>query len=267
MSTSDGPSPQTPWPAAAPGSPGLKVGFPEAHELALPTHRLSHRTKVAVLLGGLGFLTLMLVIAALLATPGPTPNCNPLKCQGPPIGTPPGKIPKQSILGSAEVSGSLYRNSTGFTVRYPSAVSVKTGKSGITLSYDFESGGPSSMDVVGTPSDGATAETDVSAIASQEFGDTSATYIVPGMLIGYHPGSGAAFTVQPASADGSTATYQVVLASAVQHDFVITIQIVGTQITPPTSPTAPFWNGHASPAGTNFAYAFGDFIVNRIGFP
>lgn len=267
MSTPDGPSPQTPWPAAAPGTPGLKVGFPGAHELALPSHRLSHPAKVALLLGGLGFLTLTLVIAALLATPGPTPNCNPLTCQGPPIGTPPGKIPKQSILGSAEVSGTLYRNSTGFTVRYPSVVSVKTGTSGITLSYDFKNGGPSSMEVVGTTSNGAAPQAIVSAIASQEFGDTSATYIVPGMLIGYHPGFGAAFKVQPASADGSTAAYQVVLASAVQHDFVITVQIVGTQIAPPTSKSSPFWDGHASPAGTNFAYVFGDFVVNRIGFP
>jgi hypothetical protein len=264
VSTSDEQPPQTPWPTAAPGSPGLKVGFPGAHELALPTHRLSNRAKVALLLGGLGFLTLTLVIAALLATPGPTPTCNPLTCQGPPIGTP---LPKQSILGSAEMSGTLYRNSTGFTVRYPSVVSVKTGTSGITLSYDFENGGPSSMAIVGAPTNGATAETSVSSIASQEFGDTSATYIVPGMLIGYHPGFGAAYTIQRASADGSTATYQVVLASAVQHNFVITIQIVGTQVTPPTSPTSPFWNGHASPAGTNLAYAFGDFVVNRIGFP
>jgi hypothetical protein len=171
------------------------------------------------------------------------------------------------VFDSAEASGTLYRNSLGFTVRYPSILSAQTAASGITLSYDFKYGGPSSMQIVGAASDAATAQTDVSAVASQEFGDTTATYIVPGMLIGYQPGFGAAYKIQRASADGSTATYQVVLASAVQDNLAITVEIVGTQITPPASPKSPFWDGHASPAGTNWAYAFGDYIVNRIGFP
>ena len=84
----DAPWPATPWPTAPPGAPGLKIGFPGAHELASPTHRVSHRAKVLLLVGGLGLLTVTLIVVALLATPGPAPSCSPLTCQGPPIGHP-----------------------------------------------------------------------------------------------------------------------------------------------------------------------------------
>jgi hypothetical protein len=103
-------------------------------------------------------------------------------------------------------------------------------------------------------------------VANQEFPDTQPAYELPDPLIGYQPGSGAAFNVQPSSADGSTSTDQVVVAAGVQNGFVIVVQVVGTLL-PTVDSKSPFYDGHASPAGTNLAYAVGDFIVNRIGFP
>jgi hypothetical protein len=265
VSTTEPPTPDaTPWPTAPPGTPGLKVGFPGAHELAGPAHRLSHRAKLALLVGGLGVLTVTLVVVALLATPGPPPNCNPLtvNCQGPPIGRTAG----QSAHGAAEAAGTLYRNAQGFTVRYPPQPSVQTNASGIELTYDFNSGGVSSIEILGAPANGATAETAVDSFASQEFPDTQPVYELPDPLIGYQPGFGAAFNVQPASADGSTSTDQVVVSAAVQNGFVMVVQVVGTLL-PTVDSKSPFFDGHPSPAGTNLAYFVGDFIVNRIGFP
>jgi hypothetical protein len=270
---SDAASVDSPWPTAAPGAPGLKIGFPGAHELASPAHRLSHPAKIVLLLAGLSVLTLALVIVALLATPGPSPSCNPLKCQGPPIGHPVGhpvgELAGQSAHGPAEGEGTLYKNSQGFTLRYVAASSTQTDAYGIKLTYDFKKayGGTSSIDIEGAPADGATAETEVSTVASDEFPGTGAAYELPDMLIGYQPGYGAAFDVQPASADGSTATDQVVLAAAVDDRFVITVEVVGTLLPSVGPSSSAFWDGHPSPAGTNLAYFVGDFIVNRIVFP
>ena len=125
VSTTDGDAslPDAPWPSAPPGTPGLKVGFPGAHELAGPTPRVSHRAKVLLLLAGLGVLTVLLVVVALVATPGPAPYCNPLKCQGPPIRHP---GLQQSAAGSPVAAGILYTNSQGFSVRYLSGAEVQT---------------------------------------------------------------------------------------------------------------------------------------------
>jgi hypothetical protein len=268
-SASDPAQVDSPWPTATAGAPGLKIGFPGAHELASPVHRLSHRAKVALMLAGLGALTLTLVIVALLATPGPPPSCNPLKCQSPPIGHPIGEPAGQSVHGAPEVQGTLYRNSQGFTLRYIAASSTQTDTHGIKLTYDFKTAydGPSSIDIEGAPAGSTTAESEVSTVASDEFPGVGAAYELPDMLIGYHPGFGDAFNVQPVSADGSTATDQVVVAAAVDDNFLITVEVIGTLLPTVASPSSVFWDGHPSPAGTNLAYFVGDFVVNRIAFP
>jgi RsiW-degrading membrane proteinase PrsW (M82 family) len=253
----------TQWPTAAPGSPGLKIGFPGAHELASPTHRVSHRAKVLLLVGSLGLLTVALIVVALLATPGSAPPCSPLACQGPPIGH---TGQQQGAPGSAETSGILYKNSSGFTLRYPSQPQVHTDSGGIDLTYDYVSGGASSLDVVGGSADGATAETAVESVAASDFPDTAPTYELPDPWVGYQPAYGAAYDVQPASADGSTQTDQVVVVAAVKNGFAIVVLEEGALL-PTVTSNSPFFNGHASPARVNMAYGFGDFIVNRIRFP
>jgi RNA polymerase subunit RPABC4/transcription elongation factor Spt4 len=265
VSTTDEPFPNAPWPSAPPGAPGLKVGFPGAHELAGPSHRLSHRAKVLFWLAGLAVLTLTLVVVALVATPGPPPNCNPLKCQGPPIGHP-GETSTNAAHGAPEVDGTLYRNAQGFTVRYPPQPSVQTDADGIELTYDYTNGGPSYIEILGTAAQGVTPQTAVEQFAAHEFPDTQPAYEMPNPLIGYQPAFGEAFNVQPASADGSTGTDQVVVAAAVRDGFVIVVQVDGALL-PTVTSNSQYFNGHPSPAGTNMAYFAGDFIVNRIGFP
>jgi hypothetical protein len=264
-STGDEPAPDAPWPSAAPGAPGLKLGFPGAHELAGPSHRLSHRAKVVIVVAGLGVLSLVLVVVALVAAPGPPPPCNPLTCQGPPIGHP-GEVTTDAAHGAPEVDGKVYRNKQGFTVRYPKGASVQTNAQGIELTYDYVNGGPSSIEVLGTKAKGVTAQTAVNQFTSQEFADTDLSYQLPNPLIGYRPGFGEAFNVQPASTDGSTGTDQVVVTAAVHSGFVIIVQVDGALL-PRVTAKSPFYDGHPSPAGTNMAYGAGDFIVNGIDFP
>jgi hypothetical protein len=259
----EAPLPTTPWPTVSPGARGLKIGFPGAHELASPTHRVSHRAKILLLLGGLGLLTATLVVVALLATPGPAPSCNPLTCQGPPIGHP-GQ--QQNATDSPEGSSTLYTNSKGFTVRYPSQPLVQKNSEGIDLTYDYVDGGESSLDVAGGSAKGVTAETAVENVAAGEFPDTQPIYELPDPWVGYQAAYGAAYDVQPASANGSTQTDQVVVVAAVKNGFAIIVLEEGALL-PTVTSSSPFFNGHPSPAGVNMAYGFGDFIVNRIGFP
>lgn len=253
----------TQWPTAPPGSPGLKIGFPGAHELASPTHRVSHRAKVLLLVGSLGLLTVTLIVVALLATPGPAPACNPLTCQGPPIGH---TGQQQGAPAPAETAVILYKNSNGFTLRYPSQPQVHTDSGGIDLTYDYVNGGASSLDVVGGSADGATAETEVESVVASDFPDTAPTYELPDPWVGYQPAYGAAYSVQPASADGSTQTDQVVVLASVKNGFAIVVLEEGALL-PTVTSNSSFFNGHPSPARVNMAYGFGDFIVNRIRFP
>jgi hypothetical protein len=254
-----------PWPSAPPGAPGTPVGFPGAHPLATPGHRLSHQTKVLLLVAGLGILTLALVAVALAATPGPPPACKPLQCQGPPIGHL-GDSFTDAAHGAPVLEGSLYRNGKGFTVRYPPGASIQTDSDGIELTYDYTHGGPSDIEILGTKASDATPQSAVEAFAGNEFPDAQPAYQLPDPLIGYRPGYGEALDVQPASANGSTGTDQVVVAAAVHDGFVIIVQVEGSLL-PTVTPRSMYFNGHPSPAGTNLAYFDGDFIINRIGFP
>jgi hypothetical protein len=256
-------APAAPWPTVPPGVPGLKIGFPGAHEVASPSHRLRHRTKVLVMTGGLGFLTLTFVIAALVAVPGSPARCHLLTtCQGPPIGHP---GLGQGDVGPPVVSGTLYTNAQGFSVRYPPQATVQTTAQGIELTYDYVDGGASSLEIVGGTT-AATPQTAVQRAVANAFPDTSPSYLLPDPLIGYQTGYGAAYQVQPASADGSTRTDQVVVAAAVKNGFAIIVLEDGTLL-PTVTSSSPFFNGHPSPAGVNMAYGVGDFIVNRITFP
>jgi hypothetical protein len=266
VSTTDVPQPDaTPWPTAPPGTPGLKIGFPGAHEAALPAHRLSHRAKIIMLVAGLGVLTVTLVVVALLATPGPVPACNPLKpgCQGPPIDP-----PTQFVGHGAAISdGLLYKNAQGFTVRYPGSPSLQQDSQGVELTYDYSNGGPSYIEILGSPAGSATPQTAVESFASSEFQNTQPVYELPDPLIGYQPAYGVAFDVQPASSDGSTGSQQVVVAAAIKDGFVVLVQVDGTLLPPVTPSVTTYWNGHPSPAGTNMAFFAGDIIMNRISFP
>jgi hypothetical protein len=265
VSTTDADSslPDTPWPSAPPGTPGLKVGFPGAHELAGPTPRVSHRAKVLLLLAGLGVLTVLLVVVALLATPGSAPYCNPLKCQGPPIRHP---GLQQSAAGSPVAAGILYTNSQGFSVRYLSGADVSTSAGGINLTYDYSNGGQSSLEVVGGTADGETPETAVADVANTDFPGVQPTYELPNPLIGYQPAFGAGRLHTEGSADGSTQTDQVVVSAAIKDNFGILVLEEGSLL-PTVGSNSPYYNGHPSPAGVNMAYGIGDFIVNRIRFP
>ncbi len=267
MSTTDAPLADSPWPTAPPGAPGLKVGFPGAHELASPARRFSHRAMILLLAAGLSVLTLTLIVVALLATPGPPAYCNPLKCQGPPIGQPRKGVNFQSAHGPAVVNGTLYTNPQGFSLRYVTPTSVQTDSSGIGLTYAFRTEGTAYLDVFGGSENGTSPEAEVQYFVSKNFPSAQPVYELPDPLIGYHPAFGEAFNVQPASSDGTTQTARVLVAATSYNGFGIIVVAYGSLL-PTVTARSELFNGHPSPANVFLAYFFGaDSLVNSIVFP
>ncbi len=262
--TIDSPPPDSSWPTAPPGTPGLKIGFPGAHELATPS-RLRHHAAIAILPAGLGVL--LLIIVALLATPGPAPHCNPLKCQGPPIGHPGQTVPTQSAAGPAVVSGAFYRSPTGFSLRYIAATRATATSDGINLTYAFNTVGTGWLDVFGFSAGQSTDVSLVQKLVDDNFPSAQPVYQMPDPLIGYHPAFGEAFNVAPASSDGTTQTSRALVAAATYNGFAVVVVAFGPLL-PTVNTSSQFYDDHPSPANVYMAYFYGtDSLLNSIVFP
>jgi hypothetical protein len=257
--------PAVAWPTAAPGTADLKLGFPEARQLRSPPHRVTHAAMLVLFSAGLGLLTLMLVVVAVLATPGPPAKCPALLCQGPPIRHPGTDSPAQGA-GPAVRSGTPYENPQGYSLSYPPGASVTRNASGIGLTYNFVHGGTAYFDVIGGPAGGATAQSAVDNVIAQNFPQATEAYQLPDPLIGYEPAYGLALNVEPASSYGSTAMDRVIVDASVVNSFGILVLTYGSLL-PNVTPSSEFFDGHPSPANLNMAYLGGDEIVDSIHFP
>lgn len=268
MSTTASPSSDTSWPTAPPGAPGLKIGFPGAHEVATPSRHIGLRAIIVLLSAAV--VALMLVVAALLATPGPAPYCHPLSCQGPPVGNPVVKGATQGAAGSPEETGLLFRGSNGFTLRYLPTPNVTSYGNGLNLTYVFNNAslGTGYLDVLGKPAGNSTDQSLVEGAAATLWGSNAQrVYYMPDPLIGYHPAWGEAYNVTPASSDGSTRTIRALVAAATYNGYSILV-ITDSPLLPTVTLNSPYSNGHASPAGLIMAYFPGtDVLLKSVVFP
>lgn len=268
MSTSDSTPPDSSWPTAPPGAPGLKIGFPGAHEVPTPSRRLGRRAILLLLLGGLGVI--VLIIVALLATPGPAPYCNPLKCQGPILGHPAKNGASQGAAGAAEESGIPYTSPSGFSVRYVAATIAQKTSTGLNLTYGFTdpSIGTNYLDIFGGSVGNSTDQSLVAELASGLWGsDAQPVYEMPDPLIGYHLAYGEAFNVTRASADGTTVTWRGLVAAATYNGYSVVVVADG-KLLPTVNSSSPFFNNHPSPANLYMAYFYGtDTLLDSVQFP
>jgi hypothetical protein len=257
-------SPGAAWPTAAPGSPGVKIGFPGAHEVPTPSRHMNLRALILLVSGGVGVI--VLIIIALLATPGPAPYCKPLKCQGPPIGHPKG-VTLQGVTGRAEESGTFYKAPTGFSLRFVAATKATATQNGLDLTYAFNTVGTAFLDVFGFPAQGSTEETLVEKLVQANFPNAQPVYEIPDPLIGYHPAFGEAFNITSTSSDGTTETYRALVASCVYNGFAVDAVALGPLL-PIVNDKSQFFNAHPSPANTYIAYFYGtDSLLDSVQFP
>jgi hypothetical protein len=256
---------EAPWPTAPPGEAGVKIGFSEAPATThAPPPR--HRRMLIPLLVVLAVVALVFVLVAVVVPPGPPAPCAPLACQGPPVGRGNGV---ESVVSAPPVrNGVPYDNHQGFSLRYQTSggePSVKTETDGITLTWDLVTGDQTTLQVIGQPAGGTSAQGLVQTIASQIAPGAQPVYVLPGAMVGYVPGYGEALNVQNASSDGSTATVRVIVMAAVQNGLGVTVIAVGSLL-PPVTPASKVWDGHPSPANVVAAY-LADPVINRIAFP
>jgi hypothetical protein len=256
---------EAPWPTAPPGQPGLKIGFSEA---PATTHapRPRHRRMLLPLLVVLAVVALVFVLVAVVAPPSPPAPCAPLACQGPPVGR--GNGVESAISAPPVRNGVPYDNHQGFSLRYQTSggePSVKTDSDGITLTWDLVNGSQTTLQVIGQPAGGTSAQGLVQTIATQIAPGAAPVYVLPGAMVGYVPGYGEGLNVQNASSDGSTSTVRVIVMAAVQNGLGVAVVAVGPLL-PPVTPSSKFWDGHPSPANVAAAY-LADPVINRITFP
>lgn len=270
MSDTSDPLPSPGWPTAPPGAPIPNVGFPEVPRPTEPGHGIGHLRVIVSLVIGLGVLALILILAAVLNEPVPPPHCAPLKCQGPPLGTPFNEETSSPVL-----NGTLYHNSQGFSLRYYPRTTPLSGvtsatdgsATGIELTYSFPSsdGGSGQLIVLGAPADNTTPQAMISAMINSIAPGAQPVYQLPGALIGYQLGVGEAFNYQPVSSNGSASTDRVIVMAGINNGFGIWVVAAGALL-PNVTPSGSLWNGHPSPANVNVAY-IADETVNSITFP
>ncbi len=266
-------SPVRPWPTSPPDTPGPQAAFPEVHATARHRPRVGQLATLGLFLTGLALLSAILVVIAVVAPSEPPAPCPPLGCQAPPIGA----VGPQSVTGSRAASpveqGRLYSNSQGFTVRYyafPGTTiypGVTTDADGITLSFPFKSsyGGTSELAVVGELDAGATPQQIVDDEVSRIAPNAQVQFQMPEAYVGYWPGYGAAFETEVPSADGHSATYELVVMAAVHDGFGIAVVASG-EVLSSVTPGSTWWDGHPSPTAISVAY-LADSTVNSITFP
>jgi hypothetical protein len=263
-----------PWATSPPGSPGMRVGFPEMREPAPHGHRVSHVTMVALLVAGLAVLTGILVIVAVFAPSSPPPACPPFGCQGPPVGTLGAQSAHRSSVSSQLQPSRLYSNKSGFTVRYyplyqggATYPGISTNSDSITLTYQYpvESGGDSHLTILGQLDGGDTPQQIVDNEVGQIAPNAQVLYLLPGAYVGYRSGYGEAVETQVSSADGSSITYELIVMAAVHDGFGITVAASGGLLSQVT-PDSAWWDGHPSPAAISVAYIAND-TVDSITFP
>jgi hypothetical protein len=256
------------WPTASAGATASVATFPRVRWAESRRRSAIHRTMVVRLGAGLTILALILILATYLSTPAAPPRCQPLKCQGPPIGN-----PFDAAVGAAVTSGTLYSNKQGFTVRYyplpgaPSVPQVTEGTGGLQLTYPFKStdGGTGQLTVIGSSAAGTSAQTVLTNIVNEIAPGAQSVYSIPGALVGYQPGIGEAYNVQPVSSAGSAQTDRLIVLVAIKNGFWIAVVAEG-QLLRNVGPGSDFWDGHPSPADVNVAFV-GDPTVNSITFP
>ena len=222
---------------------------------ASTTHRLSHSRLLSALLGGLAGAVLVITVLSLVVKSSPPAPCVSLVCLvRPPIGPP-------------VENGTLYSNPTvKFTARILSiggvTPSISTTKGTLTLSYDADGTSLGVLSLAGMVDNGLTAEQIVNDEINKIANGAQLAYVIPGSMIGYQPGFGAAYNFTPDTGAGKTATDRVIVLASVRDG----VAIVSVASGPKVQFSSTFPDGQLSIADSIVA-ALGDPVLNSVVWP
>jgi hypothetical protein len=190
---------------------------------------LGHRHVLTALIAGLGALTAVLVVIALVTPPAAARPCTSLGCFAP--------------FGPVPVhSPHVYTAAAGWSVRwYPADAVFSThppatsaSASGDQLRLEFTT--PASpaeegqLVFVGIPAGGRSPAEIVGGLQRANAPNAVPDYVLPGASVGYLPGYGEAFQTTPNSADATPVRFEVVITCSVRSGYAICAYAAGPQV-------------------------------------
>jgi hypothetical protein len=190
---------------------------------------LGHRHVLTALIAGLGVLTAVTVVIALLSPPPPARPCTSLSCFAPF-----GPVPVHPAR--------LYTAAPGWSVRWypadavfsasPPATSASTSADQLRLEFTAPTSPAEDGQLVfvGIPAGGRSAAQIVGALQRANAPNAVPDYVLPGPSVGYVPGYGEAFQTTPNSADATSVRFEVVIICAVRSGYAICAYAAGPQV-------------------------------------
>jgi hypothetical protein len=191
--------------------------------------QLGHRHVLTALIAGLGALTAVLVVIALVAPPAAARPCTSLRCFAP--------------FGPVPVhQAHLYTAATGWSVRWypadavftahPPATSASASADQLRLEFTTPSAPAEEGQLVfvGIPAGGRSAAEIVGGLQRANAPNAVPDYVLPGPSVGYVPGYGEAFQTTPNSADATPVRFEVVITCAVRGGYAICAYAAGPQV-------------------------------------
>jgi hypothetical protein len=243
------------WPTQPPSQPTQQQSWPRysyphaSGSRVRAASRLSHRHVLAGLAGGLAGVVVVLVVVSLLAQPSGPVGCTGLTCEIHPVSGPPVE------------SGALYTNPKfGFTARIltqglPTSVSQANGD--LTITFNISSTAQGQLQLGAESANGQTAEqivdTEINSIAN----GAQLAYVIPGSMIGYQLGYGAAYNFDSTSSDGQSTTLRVIILAAIRDNIAVISVCDG--------PLVPFGDGSGQPNDDHPSIA--DLLIAQAGDP
>jgi hypothetical protein len=219
------------WPTGQPAQgPGPQVWPAYSYPAATPQRvaaasRFSHRHVLPALFGGLAGLVVILIIVSLVAKSAPAGNCVGLTCSTrPPIGPP------------VEI-GQLYTNPQfKFTAREIEspllgiAPTATISNGNLLLSYSSGGNSLGQLEIGGVNVKGRTPEQIVDAVISQIANGAQLAYVIPGAMIGYQLGFGAAYNFSPDTGDGQSGTDRIIVFAAIKNGIGVVAIAAGPMV-------------------------------------
>jgi hypothetical protein len=190
---------------------------------------LGHRHVLTALIAGLGALTAVLVVIALVTPPAAARPCTSLGCFAP--------------FGPVPVhSPHVYNAAQGWSVRWypadavfnahPPATSSSASADQLRLEYTspVSPAEEGQLVFVGIPAGGRSAAEIVGGLQRANAPNAVPDYVLPGASVGYVPGYGEAFQTTPNSADATPVRFEVVITCAVRGGYAICAYAAGPQV-------------------------------------
>ena len=251
------------WPTQPPTQPRLEQGWPgyayphASGARVKSATRLSHRHVLAGLLGGVGGVVVILIVISLLAKPASPVGCTGLTCEIRPAAGPPVE------------NGALYKNPQfGFTARILTEglpTSVSQANQQLTITFNGTGGLQGELELGAEAAGGQTAEQVVDTVINKIANGAQLAYTIPGSMIGYQPGFGAAYNFSSTTSDGQSTNLRVIVLASIRDKIAVVSVCAGPLVQFGDGSGQPN-DGHPSIADLLIAQA-GDPIIDSVLWP